>query len=74
MKKFLALLLCLLMIVTCFAACGDKDETESTSDVETSETVEDTTTETKDDKKEDPSDGEVVAGDKDDDNNWTNEY
>ena len=72
MKKFLALLLCLLMIVTCFAACGDKDE--STSDVETSEAVEDTTTETKDDKKEGPSGGEVVAGDQDDDNNWTKEY
>lgn len=74
MKKFLALLLCLLMIVTCFAACGDKDEAESTSAVENSETVEDTTKETKNDKKEGPSGGEVVAGNQDDDNNWTKEY
>ena len=51
MKKILALLLCLLMIVTCFAACGDKDEAESTSAVENSETVEDTTKVTKTDKK-----------------------
>ena len=31
MKKFLALLLCLLMIVTCFAACGEGDK-ETTTD------------------------------------------
>ena len=83
MKKFIAILICMLLLTMCFASCKDDEVTENTDTQEVSDTVIDNGTETDDDGN-DTSDTDPAGGEKDDgigeagdnnaDVNWTKPY
>ena len=83
MKKFIAILMCMLLLTMCFVSCDKTEVPENTDTDEISDTVIDNGTETDDDGN-DTSDTNPVGGEKDDgigeagdnnaDVNWTKPY
>ena len=82
MKKFIAILICMLLLTTCFVACTKDDVSENTDSQATSDTVTDNSGET-DDNGGDTSDTGTTNDTEDEgigeagnsaDANWTKPY
>ena len=79
MKKFIAILICMLLLTTCFVACTKDDVSEDTETQEVSDTIGETKNnggETSDTEPEAGAedDGIGEAGNNNADGNWTKPY
>lgn len=79
MKKFIAILICMLLLTTCFVACTKDDVSEDTETQEVSDTIGETENngvETSDTEPEGGAedDGIGEAGNNNADGNWTKPY
>ena len=83
MKKFIAVLICMLLLTSCFIACNKDDDVENTDSQEVSDTVTDNSGETGDEggdtsdtdaSKDTEEEGIGEAGNNNADGNWTKPY
>ena len=83
MKKFIAVLICMFLLTSCFVACNNGDVPENTDSQEVSDTVTDNSGETgneggdtsdTDASKDTEEEGIGEAGNNTADGNWTKPY
>ena len=83
MKKFIAVLICMFLLTSCFVACNNGDVPENTDSQEVSDTVTDNSDETgneggdtsdTDASKDTEEEGIGEAGNNNADGNWTKPY
>ena len=83
MKKFIAILICMLLLTTCFVSCKNNEVPEDTEAPEVSDTVTDNSGETDDEggdtsdtdaSKDTEEEGIGEAGNNNADGNWTKPY
>ena len=80
MKKFIAILICMLLLTTCFVSCTKTDVPENTDSQEVSDTIGETENNGGETSDTDPADsgekddGIGEAGNNNADGNWTKPY
>lgn len=79
MKKFIAILICMLLLTTCFVACTKDDVSEDTETQEVSDTIGETENNGGETSDTEPKggaedDGIGEAGNNNADGNWTKPY